>query len=99
MAKQPNLPGMTPKHIAEIEEAAEELRELRTQRMELGESEEKAQAALVEVMKKHKVTAYKIDDEYEAIVEAKERAFVRKIKKHTVPGAKKAKDGEEEAAE
>lgn len=98
MAKQPNLPGMTPKHIAEIEEAAEELRELRTQRMELGESEEKAQTALVEVMKKHKVSHYKIDDEYEAIVESKERAFVRKIKRRQV-AAKKEKDAEGEAAE
>ena len=90
MSKQARLPGMTPPHIKEIQDAAEDLKEIRTNRMELGEQEEKAQATLVEVMKRHKVTRYAIDDEYEALIEDKERAFVRRIKKAT--GGKKDKD-------
>lgn len=89
--RQGKLPGMVPKRIAEIQEAAEALQEIRTQRMELGEQEEKAQDVLVRVMKKHKVKAYRLDDEYEALIEAKERGFVRKIKAR--------KDGKSEAGE
>jgi pimeloyl-CoA synthetase len=80
-AKQARLPGMVPKKIAEIQDAAEALREVRTERMELGEREEKAQSELVEIMKKHGVKRYAIDEEYEALVERKERAYVRKIKR------------------
>jgi hypothetical protein len=78
--KQQRIPGMTPNKIAEIQDAAEALKEIRTNRMDLGEQEEKAQADLVEIMKKHRVKRYAIDDEYEALIEEKERAFVRRIK-------------------
>lgn len=93
--KQERLPGMVPKRIAEIQDAAEELRELRSTRMENAEAEEKAQEKLKGLMKKHGIKAYRLDDEYEAIVEAAEsRAYVRKIKRKK---AKKQKDGEADA--
>ena len=86
--KQAKLPGMTPPHIKEIQEAAEALQEVRTERMELGEQEEKAQASLAAIMNKHGLKRYNLDDDYEALIEAKERAFVRKIKRRA-PKAKK----------
>lgn len=80
--KQGKLPGVVPKRIKEIQDAAEALKEIRDERMGLAEAEEQAQEALKAVMKKHGHRAYRIDDEYEAIIESAEpRAFVRKIKR------------------
>lgn len=92
---QAEFSGFKPPHITEIEEAAEALKEIRDERMNLGEREEKAQADLVAVMKRHDLKRYPIDEEYEAIVEAKERGFVRKIKRHGGKQEKK-EDGEGE---
>lgn len=91
--KQQKIPGVLPKRIKEIQDAAEELKELRDSRMETAEEEEKAQEKLKAVMKKHGIKAYKIDDEYEAILESNEpRAYVRKIKRKK----KKSKDEADE---
>jgi type II secretory pathway component PulM len=85
--KQQRIPGTVPKRIAEIQDAAEELKEIRAGRMEAGEEEEKAQVKLKELMKKHGIKAYRLDDDFEAILEAPEaRAYVRRIK-----GKKKAR--------
>lgn len=53
MTKQQSLPGVGPKQIPEIEDAAEALRDLRSKRQELAEKEEKAQQVLADALKKH----------------------------------------------
>lgn len=88
--KQARLPGMTPKRIQDIQDAAENLKELRDDRMDLAEKEEQAQEKLKAVMKKHNVKHYRLDDNYEAVLEADEpRAYVRKVKRKKKPAAKK----------
>jgi hypothetical protein len=91
MAKQQSLPGVGPKQIPEIEEAATRLRKIRSQRQTLAEEEEKAQAFLVEVLKKNgfrKGRAYQFEDDSEGepvkldvLLDQKDpRAYVRKHK-------------------
>ena len=93
--KQEKIPGVLPPRIKEIVDAAEDLADIRGRRMGLSEKEEKAQIKLKELLKKHKVKAYQIDDEFEAILEAPEaRAFVRKIKRKKTA---KGKDSEDES--
>lgn len=99
-ARQGRLPGISPKQIPEIEDAAEELRSLRKQRQALGVEEEKAQVLLRDLLKKHgirKAYVYEGEDDegkpvaLDALVEtADERAYVRR---HKEP-KKKAADSE-----
>jgi hypothetical protein len=56
MPKQQNLPGVGPKEIPELSAAALRLRELRKNRMELANEEEKAQADLDDLCKTHRAT-------------------------------------------
>lgn len=62
-AKQMSIVGCERKSIAEIDEAAVAYREARDQRMAMQEDESRLQAALVEVMAKHEVTAYAYTDD------------------------------------
>lgn len=82
--RQLQIVGTERKTISEIDEAAEAYREVRDQRMALTKQEGEKQAALVEVLKKHKVTEYKFDDddgdELTVILDVKEKARVKKSK-------------------
>lgn len=85
MAKrQLRIAGTERKTIADVEEAAEEYREVRDQRMALTKQEGEKQAALVEAMKRHKLTEYKFDDdegnELTVTFDVKEKAKVSKAK-------------------
>ena len=104
MAKQGQLPGVGPKQIQEIEDAAEELRKIRSRRQALAEEEEQAQAALVEALKKNgygpkRVYIFESDADgdpvkLDAFIQRPElRAYVRR---HKDP---KAENGAEENAE
>jgi hypothetical protein len=59
---QLQIEGTAAPVIEEIEAAAEEYRVLRDERMQLGEKETKAQAALVAVMVSHNLTSYRYED-------------------------------------
>lgn len=91
MAKQQSLPGVGPKQIKEIEDAATELRRIRSKRQALAKEEETAQANLVEVLKKHgyrKGRKYEFEDDsdgepvkLDVLLDQKDpRAYVRKHK-------------------
>ena len=60
-AKQGRLPGMTPKRIAALEDAAEEYVSVRDERMEKNKEENQANEKLVKLMKKHKLKTYPIE--------------------------------------
>ena len=85
MAKrQLRIAGTERKTIADVEEAAEAYREVRDQRMALTKQAADKQAALVEAMKRHKLTEYKFDDdegnELTVTFDVKEKAKVKKAK-------------------
>ena len=61
MANQTRLPGMTPKRIAALEDAAEEYVNIRDERMEKNKEENAANEKLVKLMKKHNLKTYPIE--------------------------------------
>jgi hypothetical protein len=61
--KQLQVPGTERKAIPELEEAAENFRLLRNERMQLTEKETAAQAELVAKMKAHNQTVYRYVDD------------------------------------
>jgi hypothetical protein len=102
--KQGRLPGVLPKQIPAIEDAADELRKLRKKRQALAALEEEAQQKLRDLLKEHRFTAkkpYIFESEEDGEVvkldafleKAEDRAFVRK---HKDP---KAEEGEEPPTE
>lgn len=89
--KQGRLPGVLPKQIPAIEDAAEELRKLRTRRQKLATEEEEAQQALRDLLKEHRFTAkrpyiFECEEDGETVKldafleKPEERAYVRKHK-------------------
>ncbi len=82
--KQQEIKGTERVTIEEVDNCAEEYRALRDKRMAFGESENKAQIALVEMMRKHNLTVYKYDDadgsERCVTVAQTAKAKVKKIK-------------------
>lgn len=77
--KQQMIPGTEPEVIPEITAKAEEYVEWRDARMDAGRMEVKTGGELLELMKKHKRTAYEYNGK---IVElgAQEKVKVRKLK-------------------
>lgn len=105
MARQQSLPGVGPKRIAEIEDAALKLRTVRTKRQKIAAEEEEAQQELRDVLKKNgfrKGRIYQFENEgdgelvkLDVVLEQKEeRAYVRKHKDDTA-----ADDSDEKAEE
>jgi hypothetical protein len=89
--KQGRLPGVLPKQIPAIEDAADELRKLRKNRQALAALEEEAQQKLRDLLKEHRFTAkrpYMFDTEEDGkmvrldafLEKPEERACVRKHK-------------------
>lgn len=89
--RQTRLPGVLPKQIPEIEDAAEELRKLRTRRQKLATEEEEAQQKLRDLLKEHRFTAkrpyiFECEEDGETVKldafleKPEERAYVRKHK-------------------
>lgn len=60
--KQTEIPGTEAPSIPAVEEAAEEYRAIRDERMALSEKETSAQAALVAAMTSHNLTSYRYED-------------------------------------
>lgn len=90
---QKRLPGMTPKKIKEIQDAAEEVKELQDERLRIQEEEKKAREKLLEAMEANKVKRYPLDDDYVAEIEYTEKkAYVHKVRKGKE--RKKAADAE-----
>jgi predicted transcriptional regulator len=91
--KQGRLAGMTPKHIEELQEKAEELKGYETERLDAQARESKARSELTTLMKEHKLEQMDLDDTREIVLEKKvteEKAFVRR-KKQKVGRPKKEK--------
>lgn len=89
MAKQTFLPGTEPPSIPALDEAMARYQELKTERMELTKQEVEAKAKVAELMKAHKLKAYKDEaDDLIASIEAGEP----KVKVKRVPGS----NGDEE---
>ena len=77
-AKQQFLaPEMAPQTIKEIDDAAEELYAVRSERIALNKKEDEAQATLVSVMEKHKQTVYKVGKLIVTIEPGKVKAKVK----------------------
>ena len=77
-AKQQFLtPEMEPQKIKEIEQAAEELYAIRTERIGLNKREEDAQTTLVSVMEKHTLSVYKLGKLIVTIEPGKTKAKVK----------------------
>jgi hypothetical protein len=62
MGKQGELKGIERPKIQEIEDAAEVYVKSRNKRMKLSKEEKADKTALIEMMKKHKQSIYKLDD-------------------------------------
>jgi len=99
--KQGRLPGVLPKQIPAIEDAADTLRKLRSKRQKLAAEEEEAQQKLRDLLKEHRFTAkrpyiFETEEDGELVKldafleKPEERAYVRK---HKDP---KAEDDDEE---
>jgi hypothetical protein len=82
--QQTEIPGTERAVIAEVEEACEDYRLLRDQRMALSEKEAEAKARLIDRMKAHSVKAYRYADqdgvERKASIAEKENVKVSKVK-------------------
>ena len=81
--KQGRLPGMVPKAVADIEDAMEEYRTIRDERMAMTQRECEANEKLVKAMRGHHVTEYTSPDgkgKAEIITEQKVRAKVSSVK-------------------
>ena len=89
--KQQSLPGVGPKRIAEIEDAALEVRDLQSKRKAITEEEGKARGLLRELLKKNgfkKNKPYQFENEgdgelvkLDVVIEQKEeKAYVRRHK-------------------
>lgn len=80
--KQERLPGMEEPTIPDVEQAAEEYREIRDQRMKLQKDEGEAHDKLVQNMHKHGRTVYEFDG-YKVELVTTEKARVRREKDDT----------------
>jgi hypothetical protein len=78
--KQARLPTMAQPEIPELDAAAERYVSIRDQRMALTKDEVGAAAVLLELMHKHKLTVYELDDESRVLIDAKEKVKVQKVK-------------------
>lgn len=86
--RQKEFPGMEKPRIKEIEDAAYDYRDKRDARMACSVEEKEAANKLVEVLKKHKVKHYDLDDDLEAaIVPTEFKVKVRKKPKEKDPAA------------
>jgi len=90
MATKPQQPflseEMTPKTIKEIEDAAEELHAIRTERIALNRKEEEAQELLIRVMEKHELTVYKLGPLIATLEPGKTKAKVKEVASKEGPG-------------
>lgn len=83
MAKQEFLNGMEPQMIPELTEAAENLREIRRERMDLTKEEVEAANKVLALLHQHKLDSYKDDSLVPPVevklVAGKERVRVKLI--------------------
>lgn len=100
MAKKPKqsfIPGTEPKRFKDLDEAAEEYREGRDERMEATTVEVERKNKLIELMKKHKLVQYDIPgtDPPEEVVLVVEKEGV-KLRKKKLPKATGPDSGDED---
>lgn len=98
MAKaQTEIPGTERPSIPEVEEAAEDYRALRDERMALAEKEAEAKRTLITKMKAHNQTAYRYEDndgvERKVILDEKTNAKVAKVKRENPDEGSTVGDG------
>jgi hypothetical protein len=75
--RQKTLPGMENKHLEDIEEAAITYAGIRDRRMELTRQETDARDLLMQVMKRHSKTEYRVEEMEIRIVPVDEKIKVR----------------------
>lgn len=85
--KQQKIEGFKPPEIAEVEQAAERYREIRDERMRLAKEESEENRKLVEIMQKHGIDKYRLEDGSvaELVEETTLKAKVRKPAKAEEP--------------
>lgn len=66
--KQTEIPGTERKCVAAVEDAANALRAVRLERMELQKAEAEQVTELIDVMRKHDVKLYKFEGEEDELV-------------------------------
>lgn len=79
---------MEPQRIKEVEDAAENLNEIRTQRIKLNKEEDDAQTTLIAVMEKHELQVYNFDSFIVTIEPGKTKAKVKDTRKPEDPAEK-----------
>jgi hypothetical protein len=93
--KQKEFAGMERPKIQELDDAAYELRDVRTERQALTQQEVDLAQRIAGLMKEHKLKTYKLDDDNEvAIVPSEFKVKVRKIKVDKDPSKVKIKSEE-----
>jgi hypothetical protein len=92
--KQKEFAGMERPRILELDQAGEELREVRSQRQALTQQEVDLAQRISGLFKEHKIKGtYKLDDDYEiAIVASDFKVKVRKQKEPKDPASVKVKE-------
>lgn len=101
MANQQRLPGVVPKEISEIQDKAQEVKDLQEERMDVAQREQKAREELRDLMKAAKKSRLDLDDKFEIVIESSEtKAFVRRKKgvKKDKTSSKGDGDAEKEVA-
>lgn len=86
--KQGRLQGMQPREVVEIEEKAEEVKDLENKRKDVAAQEKKAREELTELMKEHKRGKYDIGENenmgdgewYVELKRGEAKAYVRRKK-------------------
>lgn len=80
--KQQRLQGMTPPQIKRLQDKADEVKDHEQDRLEAQQSETKARAELLGIMKELKITHYMLSDDMEVVIEmTEEKAYVRRPKR------------------
>lgn len=78
-AAQGKLPGMKPVKIQEVEDAAEELKKVRLDRMDLTQREVKAVDDLLGAMRKAKVREYRLGNHIFVVAEGKTKVRMKRV--------------------
>lgn len=79
-SKQGWIDGMEPPSIPELDDAADELADVRAQRMALTDAEAKSADRLMLLMKKHKLRVYEYGEGRRVEIVGTEKVKVRKAK-------------------
>lgn len=81
--KQPDLPGMENRKIADLQEAAEKLLHISDQKKQLAAKEKEAGLELIKIMRRHKREHYRYKGIVVTIIEGNDKVQVRETAEET----------------